>query len=248
MRTLLAGLLIWSGSFGIAVADDVRVAVAANFRDTLQELAAEFETLTGHRIIASPGSTGRIYAQIINGAPFDLFLAADAQRPRLLVENGVVAATNRFDYAIGQLVVWSLTELPSGAPATWLAELDSLAIANPRLAPYGLAASQTLTTLNIRSEAGPRIIMGENVSQAFQFAGSGNVSAGLVALAQMRLPAAQAGHYRDIPETLHQPILQQGVLLTDAPAATALRDFLLGDTARAIIESHGYRLPDKGSD
>lgn len=249
MKRLLPAALVWILTLGTAAADEVRVAVAANFRDTLQVIADEFETATGHRVVVSPGSTGRIYAQILNGAPYDLFLAADAQRPAALAETGRAPPDSRFDYAIGRLVVWSREPLPAGDPEAWLITLDSLAVANPRLAPYGLAGHETLETLGIGADgAGPRIVTGENVSQTFQFAGSGNVSAGLVALAQMRLPAAATGHYQIISGELHSPILQQGVLLTDNAGARQLRDFLLSDPARAIIESHGYELPQRDNE
>jgi molybdate transport system substrate-binding protein len=222
-------------------AGEVRVAVAANFRTTLNLLADKFETTSDHTLIISSGSTGRLYAQIVNGAPFDVFLAADSKRPALLIETGLAPEANLFDYAIGQLVLWSPAEVPPAEIRGWLQNLDRVAIANPRLAPYGLAARQTLEQLGANEV---RIITGENVNQAFQFTASGNVSAGFVALAQTRAAGIDPANYWPVPENLHDPIRQQGVRLSESAAAAEFEDFLRTAEAHAIIEASGYKIPE----
>jgi molybdate transport system substrate-binding protein len=241
MRILFLTLMLSLLVAKTVVAGEVHVAVAANFRTTLNLLADKFETVSDHTLIISSGSTGRLYAQILNGAPFDVFLAADGKRPGLLVKAGLAPEANLFDYAIGQLVLWSPTEVPPPEPRDWLRKLDRVAIANPRLAPYGLAARQTLEQLGANEVL---IITGENVNQAFQFTASGNVSAGFVALAQTRAAGTDPAYYWPVPETLHDPIRQQGVRLSESEAAAEFEDFLRTDEAHAIIEASGYKIPE----
>lgn len=231
-------------------AETLRVAVASNFKTTLEVLAGEFEAQSEHRLILASGSTGKHYAQIINGAPFDLFFAADARRPRLLEQQGHSVAGSRFTYAIGKLVLWS--------PQTGYVDdkglvLESgtfrrLAMANPRLAPYGLAARQVLQQRGLYDRLQSRLVRGENIAQTFQFVATGNAQLGFVALSQLRGSGmAQQGSLWIIPGSLHDPIEQQAVVLNDTPAARALIDYIKSDSAVRIIRHFGYDTPAQES-
>jgi len=252
MISLLCGLLLCLGPVdgaASAPAPEVQVAVAANFVPALREIARQFELATGHTVIVSSGSTGRHFAQISAGAPFDVFLAADARRPRLLVEKGLAVADSRFTYAMGQLVFFGTLTDEAGADVLTSLQFDHCAIANPRLAPYGRAAQQVLERLNLWNQMQDKLVRGQNVGQAFQFVASGNAELGLVSRGQVLL-LDQTKHrpleVRPVPANLYDPILQQAVLLTraaDNPGARALLDFLKGQQSRAFIEEHGYLLP-----
>jgi len=247
MRKLSYILVLLIATATPVYAEELLVAVASNFQRTLQELAAAFEQDSGHKISISGGSTGRHFAQIISGAPFDIFLAADEARPRLLDQQGHVAAAGRFDYATGRLALWSkLQSLPENIPA-WLAgpEVTTVAIANPRLAPYGAAASQVLEQLGLSEKLRGKIVMGENIGQSYQFVASGNATAGFVALAQLEARAHVAGSYWLVPAELHLPIRQQGVILRDSQAARDFVDFLQSATAAGILKANGYELPNQ---
>jgi len=230
------------------VAGEVRVAVAANFAATLQRLAGDFSAQTGHHVVASSASTGKHFAQISNGAAFDVFLAADSERPMLLEQRGLGVAGSRFTYARGRLVLW-VPGLPSlGDARDYLATADfrRLAIANPRLAPYGLAAQQLLEHWQLWERLQDRLVSGENATQALQFVATGNAEAGLVALAQvLALPAGLRGGYRLIPPELHTPIDQQALLLRDTPAARAFVEYLGGGQAAEIVIAAGYAVPGR---
>lgn len=231
---------------GLPSAAGVRVAVAANFLSTLDQLTEGFSAKTGHRVVASSASTGKHFAQISNGAAFDVFLAADAERPALLERRGLGVAGSRLTYARGRLVLWVPAEEGLEDPQAYLASAPfrRLAIANPRLAPYGLAAQQVLEQWRLWGLLRGRLVSGENVAQALQFVATGNAEAGLVALAQLRaLPAGGRGAYALIPGELHDPIDQQALLLRDSPAARAFLDYLRGDEAAAVIEAAGYVVP-----
>lgn len=227
-------------------AAEVRVAVAANFAATLHTLAEDFSSATGHRVMVSSGSTGKHYAQIRNGAAFDVFLAADSARPERLEAEGIGIANSRFTYAIGRLVLWVPGQRELGPPEQYLRNADfrHLAIANPRLAPYGLAAEQALRAWQLWERLQPKVVRGENIAQAFQFVATGNASAGLVALPSL-LAAGHpvAGSYRVIPPELHQPIDQQALLLRRGEAAEAFLRYLRGGAAAALIRSAGYEVP-----
>ena len=234
----LAGLAVQ-----VAHADTVRVAVAANFAVALDALATAFHAATGHDIVASTGSTGRHYAQIVNGAPFDLFLAADAARPARLEADGRGVPGSRFTYATGRLALWS----PQAGLVDGRGEVlgsDSfrhLAIANPRLAPYGEAARQVLAGRALWQPLQDRLVYGENIGQAHHFVTSGAAELGFVAWSQVRRPGQEpAGSWWLVPAALHAPIEQQAILLSKRPAARQLAEFLRGATARAIIRDHGY--------
>ena len=244
-RWLVVAACALLGSVG-AQADTVQVAVAANFTAPMQRIAAMFEADTGHKAVLAFGSTGRFYAQIQNGAPFEVLLAADDETPAKLEREG--AGSRRFTYAIGKLVLWSAQPGvvdPDGAVLGSLRE-GRIAVADPRLAPYGLAAMQALERLGLKDRLTPRIVLGENISQTYQFAASGNATLGFVALSQVWTD----GHLREgsawmVPEKLYDPIRQDAILLQrgkDHAAALQLLDYLRSDKAQAVIRSYGYAL------
>lgn len=243
-RTLALILLSGSAIAG-AMAGEVSLGVAANFTDTTRELAKRFETETGHTVSASYGSTGKLYAQIKNGAPFDVFMAADVRRPALIEEEQAGVPGTRFTYARGKLALWSPEAAPFDNAESYLAQqpFSRLAIANPKTAPYGHAAQQVLEHLNQWEALQPKLVRGESIAQAFQFVVSRNAQAGFVALSQVKAWQEDEGTLWNVPQTYYQPIDQQAILLkhgADKAAATAWMDFLKSDTAIAIIRSYGY--------
>lgn len=235
-----------------AGAETVRVAVATNFLAPLESLAEALSEAGGPTVQASPGSTGRLYAQIVNGAPFDVFLAADQVRPERLEAEGRAVPGSRFTYAEGRLVLWAARGEP--LPEDGLAGLDPeavrrLAIANPRLAPYGRAAQEALRARGLWETLEPRVVLAENVGQALQYVVTGNASHGLVALSYARGPSPPAGEWQAVPEAWHAPVAQDAVLLRDAPApraGEAFLDFLRSDAAARVLERYGYRRPESG--
>lgn len=223
------------------------MAVAANFAAPMQKIAQRFEADTGHRAVIAVGSTGKFYAQIQHGAPFDMLLAADDETPaRLERESG---GRGRFTYAIGRLALWSAK--PDGVDPSGdvlrSGRIERLAIADPRLAPYGAAAIETMKNLGVLDALRPSFVQGENIAQAYQFVASGNAALGFVALSQVQRDGQLVqGSAWVVPVALHRPIRQDALLLTRGasnPAATALLTYLRGDAARAIIRAHGYALP-----
>lgn len=245
MNRWLRGLLLLflvTGS-GLPVADEIRVAVASNFAEAARRLATAFEAESGHRVTLVIGATGKLYAQIHHGAPFDAYLAADRRRPERLEREGLARPGSRFTYALGELVLWSPRPGyvdPEGRVLE-AGEFRHLAIANPRLAPYGRAAREVLEALGLWQRLQGRMVRGENIGQAFQFVRSGNAELGFVARSQ--LGGAEAGSRWPVPSDLHAPIVQQAVLLKEKPAARAFLAFLRGRRGRAIITDQGYRLP-----
>ena len=228
-------------------ADEAIVAVATNFNPLLEQLLEEFEATSGHSIEISNGSTGKLYAQILHGAPYDVFLAADQARPALLERSGRGVAGSRFTYAIGKLALWSANE------ALILVEVDAslqqpnvrrIAIANPQLAPYSSAAEDVLKSLRIYDELSGKLVMGENVGQAFSMAATRNADMAIVALSHVLQTRLQvAGTYLEIPAELHAPIRQDAILLEHGAgnaAALAFLAFLESNAARARIASAGY--------
>jgi molybdate transport system substrate-binding protein len=244
---LLPLLLLTGLAARAAPADEIRVAVASNFRPAMTAAAARFEEASGHRIALIPGSTGKHYAQIVNGAPFDAFFAADSRRPQLLESERRIVPGSRFTYAIGTLVLWSPTEGlvdPNGAVLR-AATFDHLAIANPELAPYGAAALQVLQALGLWEALASRLVRGENINQAFQFVVSGNAQLGFVARAQLVNPnRIRHGSTWEPPQSLYDPIAQQAVMLRDSPAARAFMSFMRSQEAGALIRRYGYDVPD----
>ena len=223
------------------------VAVAANFAEVGQELKLHFETRHAHTVRLSSGSTGQLYAQIIHGAPFDLFLAGDQARPRRLIEDGHALANSRFTYAIGKLTLWSADAKRGGESARQILSAGAfrvLAIANPNLAPYGAAAAELIVALGLAGTLQGKIVYGQNVGQVFSMVASGNAEFGLVALSQVLSPRVRpAGSRWDVPSVLYSPIRQDGVLLSSGarnPAAVAFLDFLQNDRAQALIAAYGY--------
>jgi molybdate transport system substrate-binding protein len=231
-----------------AQAGEVHVAVASNFVPALGLVAKKFEAGSGHRLTVSSGSSGKLYAQIKNGAPFDVLLSADAERPQKLEEEQMAVSGSRFTYALGRLALWSpqASMVDGEGQVLKQGQFKHLAIANPKTAPYGEAALETLRKMGVLDALQARLVQGENIGQTFQFVASGNAELGLISLAQVK--AAQGkfqGSYWVVPQTLHQPIAQQAVLLLkgrDNPAAREFLEFLKGKEARAIIESFGYGL------
>lgn len=232
-----------------AWAETVTVAVAANFTAPMRQLAAAFEQETGHRTILSFGSSGKFFAQIKNGAPFQVFLSADEQKPAQLEQDGFTLPATRFTYALGRLVLWSanpqLIAEPDGADILKSANFKHLALANPKLAPYGAAAIETLKSLHVYPALEPKFVTGENVSQTYQFIASGNAELGFIALSQVIADGQiSQGSAWIVPTTLHQPIRQDAVALAtgkDNPAVDALMEYLRSDQAGAIIKAFGYQ-------
>jgi len=236
---LLIGTVIFSGQ---ASAERLRIAVAANFAPVLTQIAQLFEQETNQHIDIIQGSTGKFYAQIIRGAPFDIFFAADAKRPQLLERDQLIVSNSRMTYAIGQLVLWTASQqdvferLKSG-------NFTKLAIANPKLAPYGQAAIEVLRTLNLYDQVNSKLVMGENVAQAFQFVHSGGAEMGFVPFAFVK--KAQ-GNYWLPPVSSYHPIEQQLVILrSTGHLALAQRfiEYLSSDKMKTLISNSGYVTP-----
>ncbi len=228
-------------------AEQALVAVAANFVPPFREIAIEFEQATGHQLQVAGGSSGNFYSQIKNGAPFDVFFSADMERPKLLEDEGLGVKDSRFTYAIGRLVLWSPNEnLIKGEETLRLKQYKRLAIANPKAAPYGLAAMQAMQKMELWDSLQPHIVMGESLGQTMGFIESGNAQLGFVAFSQVLDPKIKGkGSRWDIPNNLHEPITQDVILLTkgkDNPAAKALMEFMGGPQAKTIIKRYGYEL------
>ena len=241
-RFVLLPLLLAAGA-GSALADDARVAVAANFSRSAEQLVAQFEQSQAHEIELVSGSSARFYAQLRSGAPFDVFLSADQVKPALLAEEGLAVPESRYTYAVGRLVLW--TAEPSQAISSESLSWDGggkVALANPRLAPYGLAASEAIDNLGLSEIVAERLIMGENISQAYQFVATGNAPLGFVALSQVgRNGNIEHGSGWLVPAELHSPIRQDAILLNESNAAAgAFLDYLRSAEARRIIHSFGY--------
>jgi len=231
-----------------ALADEVQVAVAANFTAPIQAIAKDFEKDTGHKLVASFGATGQFYAQINNGAPFEVFLAADDSTPAKLEQEKQTVEGSRFTYAIGTLALWSAKPGYVDAQGEVLKKNDykHLSIANPKTAPYGLAATQVLAKLNLTEATKGKLVEGQNITQAFQFVSTGNAELGFVALSQIYKDGkVENGSAWIVPSSLHDPIRQDAVILNkgkDNPAAKAFIDYLKGPKATAVIKSYGYQI------
>lgn len=222
----------------------VTIAVASNFTAPLKAIIEEFEEQTSFETSMVVGATGQLYAQIINGAPFDIFLAADQKRPDLLIENGFAQKEDRMTYAIGQLVLYRAAGLPD-KPLTGIRELAKhrIAIASPKLAPYGVAAISVLKELGVFEDVQHLIVEGKNISQAFQFVETGNTEIGLLSLSQMRGKSTMS--YKVIPEDLYGAVRQDGVILEHGEGnkgARAFFRFLSSESAQKVIIDFGYRL------
>ena len=232
---------------GISVSGEVHVAVASNFSQAIRLISERFEEATGHEVVLSFGSTGKNYAQIRNGAPFHVFLAADTERPMRLEKEGLAEPGSRFTYAVGSLVLWS--------PRPGFVDIDAnilktgnfrrLAVANPKLAPYGKAAREVLLAQGLWETLQNRMVRGENIGQTFQFVASGSAALGFVAFSQIKRPDRPiGGSYWEVPQVLYTPIEQQAVLLRgDNPVARAFLSFMRQDESLRIIRGFGYGTP-----
>jgi molybdate transport system substrate-binding protein len=230
-------------------AGEVTAAVASNFLNPFKQLVPVFQKQSGHTVRTVSGSTGKLYAQIIHGAPFDVFLAADSERPRILEENEQAVTATRFTYAQGKIALWSADPRRIAADGKRVLRRQNfkhLALANPKTAPYGKAAVTVLQRLNLWKSISPAVVQGENIGQTFHFVATGNAEVGFVALSQVLDPRLKnKGSRWIVPEHLYDAIDQDAVLLNrgkSQTAARALLQFLKSDTARKIIQSYGYGL------
>lgn len=229
---------------GRVEADGLMIAVASNFATTLQKIGTEFERQTSHKVTLVSGATGRFYAQISSGAPYDIFFSADAETPAKLEAEGKSVIGTRIHYASGRLALWSKTAGYVGEGGTVLKEgnFRSLAIANPRLAPYGEAAIEVLTAMGLQDTLASRFVMGENIAQTFQFVDTGNAELGFVAYSQV-LATGQQGSFWLVPSSHHQPLLQDLVILKDSGTAREFLAFLQQDAVQSLIVESGYEPP-----
>ena len=227
-------------------AAEISVAVAANFANTLAVLTPIFERQSGHRLVVSSGSSGKLFAQISHGAPFDVFLAADSHYPQSLIDRKLALADSRFFYATGHLALYSIDpkRIELGADSLRQNDVQHIAIANPNTAPYGRAAKESIQGLGVWDQLGPKLVYAESIAQAFQYAASGNAELAFVALSQVKDPLRRAtGYYWQVPARLYSPIKQEAVLLQRGggnAAAKQFLKFLQGKEARAVIAQYGY--------
>lgn len=238
----LAFLFVAISAIGPTQAEDVRAAVAANFTAPSKEIAVGFEKSTGHKLLLSFGATGQLYAQISQGAPFEILLSADRSTPEKAVSAGLATPGTVFTYAVGKLVLFSKDpNLVRGQATLKAGNFKKMAIANPATAPYGAAAVEVMKALGTYNSIEGRIVYGQNVSQTYQFIDTGNAELGFVALSQ--LVATKDGSRWLVPEHLHSAIRQDVVLLRRgerSDAARAFLSYLRSGPARAIIEKYGY--------
>jgi molybdate transport system substrate-binding protein len=249
----LPGVLLISASLYAQKQQAVRIAAASDLQFAMEELAAQFESRTNIRVAITGGSSGNFFAQIQSGAPFDLFFSADMQYPKRLEAAGLVEPGTLYEYAQGQILIW--TPRDSAVDATkqgWSALLDSriqkIAIANPALAPYGRAAVAALQGAGIYEQVKAKLVFGENISQAAQFVQSGSAQAGIIARSLALSPGMKDGNAWEIPANLHPPIEQGAVVLKSAKGKGAALEFLnfaKSETGRAILEKHGFTVPVK---
>ncbi len=241
-RSIVAALFLAPAQ---ASADTALIAVATNFAPVAQMLAPRFNGLTGHEVTITAGATGKLYAQIAQAAPFDALLSADIATPSRLIDEGFAVPGSQFTYATGNLVLWSADPAligPDGPAALRASELRYVAIANPDLAPYGLAAQEVLQALGLWDAVQPKIVMGQNIGQTFALIDSGAAELGFVASSAL-IDRSIGGSRWDVPASLHAPITQDAVLLThgaENPAALAFLAYLQSPAATALIAAQGY--------
>ncbi len=249
-RAVLATVIV-AGCAGPAISASVTVAVASNFADTAETLGREYERTTQNEVVLVRGSSGKLFAQIVNGAPIDVFLSADRERPLELLRRDSRDTRGAFVYAIGELVIWSSDPAADGIDCSYFLQTTNrkIALANPRLAPYGLAARQFLEQASLWERLQPQLVYGENISQALQFVASGNAAVGLVARSQLEhadLPPTTCR--TEVPAFTHAPIEQVGIVTgrgLDNPAATGFAAFMQTEVARSVIRASGYRVPPR---
>ena len=240
---LFFSLLIFYSSLS---AEQIRIATASNFSLTLKAIAQQFEQKTGHKVTIISGSTGKLYAQIINGAPFDAFFSADSKRAERLDLEGFAISGSRFTYAIGKIILWSPKPgfVDSHGDILHQDGFRYLAIANPKLAPYGRAAQQVLKQHKLWQNLSSRMVRGENIGQTFHFVKSGLAELGFIALSQVQQPGqAIEGSYWSIPQALYSPIAQQAVLLKDNHTSRLFLAFIKNQSSLKIINNFGYAIP-----
>lgn len=229
-----------------AFAEAVQVAVAANFAGAMDTIASDFEKQTGHHAALSTGTVGKFYAQIKSGAPFDVLISADDATPIRLEKDGLAIGETRFTYAIGKLVLWSAKPglVDGNGEVLKRDRFARLAIANPKVAVYGAAAIAAMKNMGVAANLEPKFVLGESITQAYQFIATGNAELGFIALSQIyRDGRYAAGSHWMVPASLYSPLRQDAVLLTHGrgnPAATALLTYLKSDAARRVIRAHGY--------
>jgi molybdate transport system substrate-binding protein len=247
--TLRLMLAFASALFGVAAqAGEVTVAVAANFTAPMQKIALAFEQDTGHKAQLAFGATGKFYAQIKNGAPFAVLLAADDETPARLEKEGLAVAGARFTYATGRLALWSKSPnlVDDKGEVLRSNSFNKIAIADPKLAPYGMAAMEVIYKLGVQANVVPKLVQGESIGQTYQFVSTENAQLGFVALSQISIGGRiTQGSAWIVPQNMHAPLKQDAVLLNagkDNAAAQALLKYLQGDTAKAIITRYGYAL------
>jgi len=226
-------------------AEEISVAVAANFTDATRDIVPLFEKASGHKLKVSFGSTGKLYSQIENGAPFEVFLAADSKRPAKAESAGLAVAGSRFTYAMGKLALWSSQagKFSDGEAYLKQGAFTRAAIANPKTAPYGMAAQQVMEHLGVWNKLQHKMVRGDSIAQTFQFAATGNAEVGFVALSQVKAWKEGKGSVWMIPQAYYAPIEQQAVLLKKgeaSEAAKAFLEFLTGSEARKVITDYGY--------
>ena len=257
-KTKLKSLAFFFVFFGLlmgtsqTLADELKVAVASNFYPTMKVIAKNYEIKTAgstgqqHKVILIPGSSGKHYAQIMNGAPFDIFFSADTERAKLLEQEGKVLAGTRFTYALGKLILWSSLDDYVDPKGEVLNKKDFryLAIANPKLAPYGKSAKEALRSLGLWTNLKKRLVQGENIAQTFQFISTGNAKLGFVAYSQiMNSGLSIDGSFWEVPQSIYKPIEQQAVLLKDSYIGRDFLSFVKSDESLSIIYESGYGLP-----
>ncbi len=244
----LTALMLCLAATGLVHADEVQIAVAANFAAPMKEIAARFEQETGHKVLSTVGATGKFYAQIKNGAPFEILLAADDETPAKLEKEGAGAPGTRFTYAIGKLVLWSAQPgvVDDKGDVLKKTSYEHLSIANPKLAPYGAAAVETMKKLNVYGAIEPKLVVGESIAQAQQFIASGSAQLGFVAMSQVvEGGKLKSGSAWVVPAGLYSPIRQDAIALDKGkgkPAVDAFLKYLKSDPAKVVIRSYGYEL------
>jgi molybdate transport system substrate-binding protein len=246
--SVAAALLFSIVTYSVNAAE-VSAAVAANFTVPAQQIAALFEKETGNSVKFSFGSTGKFYSQIKEGAPFDVLLAADEKTPKKMEQEGLAVANTGFVYAVGKLVLWSAKAgyVDSKGDVLRKGSYNKLSYAEPKLAPYGLAAQETLQKLNLWDKVQSKLVTGDSITQAYQFAATGNAELAFIALSQITKEGkVMDGSWWIVPPDLYSPIKQSAILLSaakDKTASQAFLDFLKSEKVVAIIRSFGYELP-----
>ena len=240
-------------SINAVYAADVQVAVASNFSKPLEEIATKFKAASGHDLKISAGATGKLYAQVENGAPFEVFISADSKTPKKLVEANLAQADSQFTYAFGNLVLWSnQADLVDDKGEVLKSDkFKHLAVANPKTAPYGTAAMEVLDKLHLTETLSPKFVQGENITQTYDFVSTGNAELGFVALSQVQKDGKlKTGSAWLVPHDFYQPLAQDAVLLAkgkDSAAAQAFLAYLKQADAQTIMQAYGYTLPEKAS-